>query len=144
MDEERNSLAYLINQQLLKEDDSEYPDYWRGSSAGYCMRYNIFKRLHIPEVPETLEDKPRQIGTLRCGTAIHEVVQSLTKSAKLSVEQESELKSKEWDMVGHFDDLIKFPNGDLVLVDYKTVNSKAFNYPLELKNTHRMQVGSYL
>ena len=144
MDEERNSLKHLIHEQLLKEDDGVYPDYWRGSSAGYCMRYNIFKRLHVPEVPEVVEGQSQRQGTLRIGHQVHALMQSLTKNAGLSVEQEAELKSKEWDMVGHFDDLIKFPNGELVLYDYKTVHSQALKYPPELKNTHRMQVGSYL
>ncbi len=138
------TLKQILHAQLVAEDDHDYPDYWRISSAGYCMRYNIFKRLHVPAVPEIVDGESQKLGTFGIGHAVHGMVQSLTKNAGISVAQEQEVTAPEWDAVGHFDDLIRFSTGDLVLYDYKTVHSKALNYPAELKKTHRMQVGTYM
>ncbi len=137
-----NLLAPYIKEHF-SHTQTDYPDYWRVSSAGYCYRYNIFKRLGIPQVQELEPDEPRKQATLGIGTAIHEMMQKITRDTGLSVEQESEIKIPKWDLVGHFDDLFEF-DGEYYLYDYKTTHSGSFKYKPELKPTHRLQLGTYM
>ena len=39
--------AYLVEK---SKEVRDYGEYWSASSAGYCMRKNIFERLKVPHV----------------------------------------------------------------------------------------------
>lgn len=158
--------AYLAEQAAKKRD---YGEYWSASSAGYCMRLNILKRLQIPCVPEIAEDEARSTRVFEAGHIFHEWVQRITKDAGLSIAQELELQDEDLMIRGHFDDLVLFeglaalqpgqtvPVQDiknpveileqrhLILYDYKTANSQAFNYKRdEIGHYHKMQLGTYM
>lgn len=132
----------VIDDFLIAESEKvrDYGDYWSASSAGYCMRKLVYERLGIPK---TKEDDPRQQRVFSAGHIFHEWLQKLTKEAGVSVAQEIELQDEKLMIRGHFDDLIKTENS-IILYDYKTANSRSFNYKREVSHYHRMQVGTYL
>lgn len=121
----------------------DYGDYWSASSAGYCMRRQIFERLLTPYVAEDA----RKQRVFSAGHAFHAWIQAITDNTGLSIAQELELQDDDLMVRGHIDDLILLPTG-LILYDYKTAHSKSFhwakkeNYPLSYY--HEMQVGTYL
>jgi hypothetical protein len=126
------------------EEVRDYGEYWSASSAGYCMRLNILKRLKIPAVPEIAEDAMRTQRVFECGHIFHEWAQRITKDAGLSIAQELELQDENLMIRGHIDDLVMV-NGKLMLIDYKTANSQSFNYRRdEIGHYHKMQLGTYM
>lgn len=137
-----SGVRVIIDEYLLQESHKvrDYGDYWSASSAGYCMRKLVYERLGIPK---TKEDDPRQQRVFSAGHIFHEWLQKLTKEAGVSVAQETELQDEKLMIRGHFDDLIKTENS-IILYDYKTANSRSFNYKREISHYHRMQVGTYM
>ena len=149
-----------IDEWLKKESEKirDYGEYWSASSAGYCMRKNIFERLGVPPVSEDA----RKQRVFSSGHIFHEWLQAITKEAGLSIAQELELQDEELMIRGHFDDLVLVrefaltdPDGSvakeevaqhLILYDYKTAHSKWFEYvkdrPMSYYN--KMQLGTYM
>lgn len=152
-----------IDQHLLEEAAKvrDYGDYWSASSAGYCMRRNIFERLGVPH---STPDDPRKQRVFSAGHIFHEWIQGLTKAAGISVAQELELQDEGLMVRGHFDDLVLIKSVDelnedptggtgkyvrnLILYDYKTVNSRSFSWAKkngsEMSYYHKMQLGTYM
>lgn len=130
--------AYLLEQ---SEKIRDYGDYWSASSAGYCMRKNIFERLGVP----TVSEDARKQRVFSSGHIFHEWIQTITKEAGVSVSQELELQDEDLMIRGHFDDLIKV-NDNLIVYDYKTAHSKWFEYVKDRPMSHynRMQLGTYM
>jgi hypothetical protein len=136
-----------VDEYLLKKSKEErnYGDYWSASSAGYCMRLNIMRRLGVPKVPE-LEDNATQTRIFEAGHIFHEWLQRITKDAGLSIASEVELQDEDLMIRGHFDDLILIDDR-LILMDYKTAHSASFNYKkqrTEMGHYHKMQLGTYM
>jgi len=163
----------LVDEYLAKKQAEvrDYGDYWSASSAGYCMRLNILKRLGTPEVPEIQEDKARTTRVFESGHIFHEWLQRITKDAGISVASEVELQDEELMIRGHFDDLVLIKGKDdfddvygglgekgfhhapdiepdhLILYDYKTAHSGSFKWKkqqTEIGHYHKMQLGTYL
>lgn len=156
-----------INAYLLKKskEERDYGDYWSASSAGYCMRLNIMRRLGVPKVPE-LEDNATQTRIFEAGHIFHEWLQRITKDAGLSIASELELQDEELMIRGHFDDLVLIkkyftdsgeeavfgdteatPSKHLILYDYKTAHSASFNYKkkqTEIGYYHKYQLATYM
>ena len=146
--------AYLAAQGAKERD---YGDYWSASSAGYCMRLNIMRRLGVPKVPE-LEDNATQTRIFEAGHIFHEWLQRITKDAGLSIASEVELQDEDLMIRGHFDDLVSIERWedfgdeqrrfeDLILYDYKTAHSASFNYKkkqTEIGHYHKFQLGTYM
>lgn len=169
------------------KEKRNYGIYWSASSAGYCMRLNILKRLDIPAVPEIAEDQARTTRVFESGHIFHEWIQRITKDAGLSIAQELELQDEDLMVRGHFDDIVLIGGANhpacicpklergvfdktclihgkemddvngrghlelaveksrLILYDYKTANSQAFNYKRdEIGHYHKMQLGTYM
>jgi len=138
-----SGVRQIIDDFLLEESKKErdYGKYWSASSAGYCMRKNIFEKLGVPYVQT--EDAARKQRVFTAGHLFHEWIQDLTKKAGCSIEQEAELQDEKLLVRGHFDDIIK-ADDKLILYDYKTANSRSFDYKKELSHFHKMQLGTYL
>lgn len=172
----------LVDEYLKKKSEEvrDYGEYFSASSAGYCYRYNIMKRLKIPPVPERNDDLARTTRVFESGHIFHEWLQRITREAGLSIAQELELQDEELLIRGHIDDLVlvRKPStaikpdtttigGDvkegfyeltqrpqvlnllddshLILYDYKTAHSKAFDYKQdEIGYFHKMQLGTYM
>lgn len=155
---------YLALEAAKKRD---YGDYWSASSAGYCMRLVILRRLEVPPVPEIAEDRARSTRVFEAGHIFHEWVQRITKANGISVASEDTLQDEKLMIRGHFDDLICLPtdhkevttesgdkvqysavngkNAHYILYDYKTANSQSFNYKKPtIGDYHKMQLGTYL
>lgn len=157
---------HLDNYLTLKSEEvRDYKEYWSASSAGYCMRLNILKRLKVPVVPEIQEDALRTQRVFEAGHIFHEWAQRITKNAGLSIAQELELQDEGLMVRGHIDDLVLIKPSQslletidpsdtrqllpekesLILYDYKTANSQSFNYKREeIGHYHKMQLGSYM
>lgn len=128
----------------LADKKRDYGDYWSASSAGYCMRKVLFERLKVPPVPKDEIDVSRQQRVFAVGHLFHEFYQKLTKDLGLSVAQELELQDEDIMVRGHFDDLVLI-NDQLILYDYKTVNSQQFKYKKDrMSYYHRLQLGTYM
>lgn len=122
----------------------DYGLYWGASSAGYCMRLNILKRLDVPPVPEIAEDALRTQRVFEAGHVFHRWYQEITKEAGISIAQELELQDEDLMVRGHIDDLVLL-DGKLILYDAKTANSQSFNYKKdEIGYYHKMQLGTYM
>lgn len=154
--------AYLKEK---SEQERDYGEYWSASSAGYCMRLNIMRRLGVPKVPE-LADNATQTRIFEAGHIFHEWLQRITKNAGLSIASEVELQDEDLMIRGHFDDLVLIENivevseddGEghtdvveamdrhLILYDYKTAHSASFNYKKDqpMGYYHKMQLGTYM
>ncbi len=146
--------AYLLEK---SKEVRSYGDYWSASSAGYCMRRNIFQRLGVPE---TGEPDARKQRVFTAGHIFHEWIQGLTKAAGISIAQETELQDEDLMVRGHFDDLVLIKSDEmrgtihekdtshLILYDYKTVNSRSFTWAKkngnEMSYYHRYQLGTYM
>jgi len=76
------------------EEERDYGEYWSASSAGYCMRLNIMRRLGVPKVPELADDQDRNTRVFESGHIFHEWMQRITKDAGLSIAQELELQDE--------------------------------------------------
>lgn len=137
----------------------DYGDYWSASSAGYCMRKNLFERLGIPY---TSEDARKQ-RVFSAGDVFHEWVQRITRDAGLSIAQELELQDDKLMVRGHIDDLILIgghiegdssseldppviKGGHLILYDYKSAHSRSFSYAKDrpMSHYHKMQLATYM
>lgn len=153
----------LIDDYLRKksEEERDYGDYWSASSAGYCMRLQIMRRLGVPKVPELEDDQDRQTRVFEAGHIFHEWIQRITKDAGISIASEVELIDDKIMVKGHFDDLVAIHYDDdgeptkfggesyakkLILYDYKTAHSASFNYKKgkPIGDYHRMQLGTYM
>jgi len=150
---------YLTKKAAERRD---YGKYWSASSAGYCMRLNILKRLEVPPVPEIAGDAMRTQRVFEAGHIFHEWAQRITRDAGLSIAQELELQDEDLLVRGHIDDFVlitpqfddqggydaewaRGPEQQLILYDYKTANSQSFNYKRdEMGHYHKMQLGTYL
>lgn len=153
----------IIDAHLLKlaQEKRDYGDYFSASQAGYCMRKVILDRLQIPYVTED----PRKQRVFTSGHIFHEWMQKLTRDAGISIAQELELIDEYLKVKGHIDDLVLISNPDipsvievkdvknpveireyqhLILYDYKTRNSKHFDYAKRPSHFHRMQLGTYM
>lgn len=134
-----------IDEHLLEEAKKvrDYGPYWSASNAGYCMRKLIFERLGVPKN----NDDARKQRVFTSGHIFHSWIQEITKNAGISIAQEVELQDEELMVRGHFDDLI-LADGNLILYDYKTVNSRSFMWAKKNGNTmshyHRLQLGTYM
>lgn len=147
----KTGIRPIIDQYLLDEAAKvrDYGLYWSASSAGYCMRKLIFARLGVPEI----NPDARKQRVFSAGHIFHSWIQELTRDAGISIAQEVELEDEQLMIRGHFDDLVLI-DGTLLLIDYKTVNSKSFTWARkQLKTTgieqpmghfHRMQLGTYM
>lgn len=162
----------LIDAHLKEKSEQarDYGDYWSASSAGYCMRLNIFRRLGVPRVPEIQEGWERTTRVFESGHIFHQWIQGVTKEAGLSIAQEVELQDEDLMVRGHFDDLVLVKKDvvvsstefqmtadnpsmtgvkqfdHLILYDYKTAHSKSFEYAKgrPMSYYHKMQLGTYL
>jgi hypothetical protein len=138
----------------LSKELRDYGDYWSASSAGYCMRLVIMRRLGIPKSPEMADKDAITQRIFSSGHIFHSWIQAITKQAGLSIAQELELQDEDLMIRGHFDDLvyIKEYHGDhdyddhLILYDYKTAHSKWFEYAKGRPMSHynKMQLGTYM
>lgn len=126
------------------EEERNYGEYWSASSAGYCMRLVIMRRLGVPKVPE-LADNAAQTRIFESGHIFHEWMQRITKDAGLSIASEVELQDEDLMIRGHFDDLV-LVDDKLILYDYKTAHSASFNYARNrpISHYHKMQLGTYM
>lgn len=108
------------------------------------MRKLIFERLGVPT---TQGADPRKQRVFTAGHIFHEWAQGLTKDARVSIAQEVELIDDDIMVKGHFDDLVMV-DGNLILYDYKTANSRAFTWAKangdEMSHYHKMQLGTYM
>lgn len=155
-----------IDEHLLEESRKvrDYGNYWSASSAGYCMRKQIFERLGVPHIEKDGDARKQRVFT--AGHIFHDWIQGITKQAGLSITQELELQDEDLMIRGHIDDLVLIPqqhgvsvievtdgkakttatNASLVLYDYKTQNSRAFTYQKgkPISFYHKMQLGTYM
>lgn len=153
----------LVDKYLAEKASAErdYGNYWSASSAGYCMRLNIFRRLGVPRVPEIQEGWERTTRVFESGHIFHEWIQGITKKAGLSIASEVELQDEDLMIRGHFDDLVLVydnpqhleaefgtseQDGHLILYDYKTAHSKSFEYAKgrPMSYYHKYQLASYM
>lgn len=152
--------AYL---KAKSEEERDYGEYWSASSAGYCMRLILLRRMGVPPVPE-IADSAARTRVFEAGHIFHEWLQRITKDAGLSVAQEVELQDEDLMVRGHFDDLVLVPdplpvdqydissgektktNAHLILYDYKTAHSAAFGFKKgkPIGHYHKMQLGTYM
>lgn len=139
----KTGVRVAVDEHLLElaKEVRDYGQFWSGSSAGYCMRKNIFDRLKV--TPTSIDARKQRV--FEVGHIFHGWVQDITKSIGVSIAQELRLKDDNWMVQGHFDDIIKTATG-LILYDYKTANSRSFTYKKgkPMSHYHQYQLGTYM
>lgn len=158
MSEQGFSLVELVSQRIA--DDKKEKEYasWRASSMGKCLREHYYRRLGVKPTSPPDERKDR---VFKVGDIFHEWIQNMVLDSMgkevfkhgeiVAVEVEKELSSSKWDNAGRCDLLIMFADGYLILIDIKTINSRAFWH---LENSHKnvkdkfpqywVQLGDYM
>lgn len=135
------SLVGEINDNIDKKIKENKRDYskWRVSDSGTCYRKRFYQRQGI--TPTNPPDD-RTLRTFEWGHKIHEYIQDIARKSKYETEIEIELKSDE--IIGHFDLLIKHPDG-WIMYDIKSIHERALTrvwkegaYP-----HHKKQVNMY-
>ncbi len=159
----------LIDGYLTKKSEEvrDYGSFWSASSAGYCMRLNILKRLKIPSVPEIVETSLSSQLTFEGGHFLHWWLQDITKKLGVSIAQELELQDEDLMVRGHIDDLVLISSANtaiakpenfgtpepaieplkhLILYDYKSAHGSSFKYKVKspMGHYHKMQLGTYM
>lgn len=141
---------YFIDRFFDEKKQDDYPDYWRGSSAGMCMRRVMFQRLGVPPAlysQEKRDEHSRKTRVFQAGHIFHEFLQRVTRDAGISLNQEIELRHNGLSVRGHYDDLLLITDR-LILVDYKSQHSMSFHWAKKFKRPmslyHRLQLGTYL
>lgn len=114
-------------------------DYFHVSDAGTCYRKRYLKRLGVEPTREIA------VGALRkmlAGDAGHEMIQNTLKWHGGLFAAEGETQSE--NLKGHFDGVIKTPNGKLLL-EIKTVEKWSMKYIKEdgPKPEHLLQMFTY-
>lgn len=147
MDLFNSGIRPVVDSWLLKESQEkrDYGEYFSASSAGYCQRKVIFDRLGVPHVEK--DDDARKQRVFTAGHLFHDWIQGITKGTGLSIAQEMELQDENLMIRGHFDDLVLIDD-KLILYDYKTVNSRSFQWAKKNGNAmsyyHKYQLATYM
>ena len=127
-------------------------EHWYGaSSSGSCRRKLYFK--NVEKVKPTNEPQSESLRKMRFGTIWHDDMEKALKfyndnNNDIKFHYEEELTVPEYNVRGFFDCVAEFPNGEIHLIDFKTIGS----YPWKLKfgrngkphdDRYSMQLGMY-
>lgn len=117
------SLQGLINSHVAKlgKEKSERTT-WRASSLGKCPRAAFYKRLGVEET-SPLDERTQRV--FKVGDIFHEWIQDIANDEGYALAIEYELEDKKLDLEGRCD-LIVHADKKRILVDIKTINSRAF------------------
>lgn len=93
------------------------------SDMGMCLRKRILKRLgkSSEPIPE------RTLRLFEMGHVVHDYIQKMIEDEGLLFAKELTVRLDEFELVGHFDAIIKF-NGKYSLLELKTVHSRKILY----------------
>ena len=109
-----------LDKHLREENIGEkQPDCFRISSLGQCFRKRFWERKGEPKEP--LDE--RTLRVFQVGKIYHSYLQEVLKTDLIG----SEIEVRVGDFVGHIDAIIKGDKGN-TLLDFKTVNSRKFNF----------------
>lgn len=112
---------------------------FRIGAAGKCYLYRCFLREGVKESNPYTQDI---LGIFTIGNFIHEWLQAALDEKGILLDQELKITYPEWEATGRFDALIK--KDDLVyLYDFKTVNSKKYQYLREPSKNYIYQIVTY-
>lgn len=117
------SLMQTVNEHVAKlGEEKQERTTWRASSLGGCPRKQFYKRLGIKETSPPDERTQR---VFKVGDIFHGWIQDIADKEGYAFAIEEELEDRDFDLEGRCDLIIKA--GDKkILVDIKTINSRAF------------------
>lgn len=156
------------------KEQRDYGPYWSASSAGYCQRKVIFERLGIPKVESEDDARKQRVFfsghvfheayqriTKGAGVSIaqeeelinedlmvkghfDDVVVVGSPSANIRPDTQTGTGEGQTETKPHPQEINILDDSYLILYDYKTRNSRNFNYAEKPSYFHRMQLGTYL
>ena len=134
------SLSKVIDNYIRNKPNFRDNSFWHGSDAGMCARKRTYKRQGLSG--EAFDD--RTLRVFEVGHMFHFWLQDLLNKQRVLLSCEEELKDTELNYLGHYDALVKIDDR-LILYDFKTVNSMAFQYYMRegFPPYHKMQLASY-
>jgi hypothetical protein len=137
---------------IIKIDSSPYyglgDGYFHPSTHGQLDARQLYYMFH-PDHRERMVFEPRQVQdemTLAMGSALHGVVQTQFEQAGLLKPEDVEVEYiiKEHHVRGRIDMIVDHPNGDRIPVEFKTQNSRAYDFQKDIKDIWDMQLSMAL
>ncbi len=149
-----NKLKKIIYDKLIVggHDYVPLPMEYRASSVAYCSRKTILNKdpqkyitqdelKLLPVLKLTNEGEiPSTFGTNVAGQVIHESIQEALKDHILSMEKEITFDGGKFTLMGHYDLLIEDTNGERLVIDIKSTNSRRQYLP---NTNHLKQLMAY-
>lgn len=131
--------------QMVREgmelDNEEFgpPSGWRFSDLGKCMRYQVMKRLGVPQPPHN----SRTLFIFKMGHVIEETALNwLSKSKRADVlARQVKVDAPQFGASGRADALARLGN-QLAPVEVKSTRDKALSFRIPYPN-HELQAGAY-
>jgi len=140
------SVQGIVNdylRQKFEENIKNAKDVFRVSDMGRCYRMRIWKRQK--KEAEPFDDRTLRI--LEAGNIFHWWLQKRLEDSGTLLEKEGEVKTKDGELVGHFDALVE-KDGKKLLYDFKTQHSNSFHHIRKrgdkAKHHHMMQLMTYV
>ena len=133
-------LDFFLEKQANADNDRAV-DVNAPSQAGQCMRHNYYMRKRY--------DSDGDIGarTQRIfdnGTYTHERLQAYLLEMFLLICDEVPLLDEEYNIQGHTDGFLDFPDDEIAILEIKSINDNQFNQLKDAKEEHKQQGLIYL
>lgn len=130
---------YIAENREIREGEQPY---WYPSNLGGCDRQAILKRSGLKGIPFD----ERTLRVFWMGDEVHRGLQKAVEQGLPEgysvVGHELRVRDDEYQVSGRLDTLISCPDGELEVVDYKSIRSDGFKPDLP-KKEHLLQVGIY-
>ena len=136
------SIQKIVSDQLEKENKEHKHETtsFYASSLGYCKRKQIYKRCNTQE---TNPADDRGLRVFSVGNLFHEWLTSIVERSGTKIQEEVEVENKQYNVKGRIDAIIE-KDGEKLVYEIKSINSKGFNYLKEPKPENVKQLISYL
>jgi hypothetical protein len=145
LEEVHNTGTYEVHDEFKPWDHYYHP-------SGDCLKCK--RQLFFEKSPRfKVEWKPsvELRRTFKVGHAVHAMLQAWVQDMstrpgypKSKYGPEVKVTNEGLNVRGSVDDILEFPNGDIVPTEYKTISGREFELLKEPKPAHKLQLGMYL
>lgn len=131
---------YLLS--LNGEPDDRAENVNAPSQAGKCQRANYYSRIGEETDYCCVDARTRRI--FDNGTKTHERLQEYLMSEGILVMEEVPLRNDHYQIQGHTDGILKLNEGELAVLEIKSINTGSFSQLKAPKTEHEKQAMIYL
>ena len=138
------SIQTIINDKLATPREERKPTSWNASKLGTCLTGVYLERLGIP--PDE-EFDARTLRVFSAGKTFEQWIIEMAKTPDVKFEEQVRIELPEYDVTGYAD-LVCEINGEKIIYEIKSKNSRAFWYMEKQKEGanfhHKMQAWLYM